>query len=39
MAISTLIKFIVKNPISLIFRMNKTLNVFYRAGFISTAIS
>jgi cyclopropane fatty-acyl-phospholipid synthase-like methyltransferase len=39
MAINTLIKFIAKNPISLILRMNKTLNEFYRAGFISTAIS
>lgn len=39
MAINTLIKFILKNPISLILRMNKTLNEFYRAGFISTAIS
>lgn len=39
MTINTLIKFIVKNPISLILRMNKTLNEFYRAGFISTAIS
>ena len=39
MAINTLIKFIVKNPISLMLRMNKTLNEFYRAGFISTAIS
>lgn len=28
-----------KNPISLILRMNKTLNEFYRAGFISTALS
>jgi len=39
MAINTLVKFILKNPISLILRMNKTLNEFYRAGFISTAIS
>jgi SAM-dependent methyltransferase len=39
MAISTLIKFILKNPISLVYRINKTLNEFYRAGFISTAIS
>ena len=39
MAINTLIKFIIKNPITLILRMNKTLNEFYRAGFISTAIS
>ena len=39
MAINTLVKFILKNPISLMFRMNKTLNEFYRAGFISTAIS
>ena len=39
MAINTLVKFIVKNPISLMLRMNKTLNEFYRAGFISTAIS
>jgi hypothetical protein len=38
-AINTLIKFILKNPISLMLRMNKTLNEFYRAGFISTAIS
>lgn len=39
MAINTLIKFILNNPISVILRMNKTLNEFYRAGFISTAIS
>ncbi len=39
MAINTLVKFMLKNPISLILRMNKTLNEFYRAGFISTAIS
>jgi 4-hydroxy-2,2'-bipyrrole-5-carbaldehyde O-methyltransferase len=39
MAIITLVKFILKNPISLMLRMNKTLNEFYRAGFISTAIS
>ncbi len=39
MAIKTLIKFILKNPISLIYRINKTTNEFYRAGFISTAIS
>jgi 4-hydroxy-2,2'-bipyrrole-5-carbaldehyde O-methyltransferase len=39
MSIHTLMKFIVKNPISLMFRMNKTLNAFYRAGFVSTAIS
>ena len=39
MAFNTLIKFFLKNPISLILRMNKTLNEFYRAGFISTAIS
>jgi len=39
MAINTLVKFILKNPISLMLRMNKTLNEFYRAGFISTAIS
>ncbi len=39
MAINTLVKFILKNPILLIFCMNKTLNEFYRAGFISTAIS
>jgi 4-hydroxy-2,2'-bipyrrole-5-carbaldehyde O-methyltransferase len=39
MAINTLVKFIMKNPISLMLRMNKTLNEFYRAGFISTAIS
>jgi SAM-dependent methyltransferase len=39
MAISTLLKFILKNPIPLIWRINKTLNEFYRAGFISTAIS
>ena len=39
MAVSTLIKFILKNPVSLILRMNKTLNEFYRAGFVSTAIS
>ena len=34
-----MVKFILKNPISLMLRMNKTLNEFYRAGFISTAIS
>jgi 4-hydroxy-2,2'-bipyrrole-5-carbaldehyde O-methyltransferase len=39
MAFSTLLKFILKNPIPLIWRINKTLNEFYRAGFISTAIS
>jgi 2-polyprenyl-3-methyl-5-hydroxy-6-metoxy-1,4-benzoquinol methylase len=39
MAISTLIKFIIKNPMSLILRINKTLNEFSRAGFVSTAIS
>jgi 4-hydroxy-2,2'-bipyrrole-5-carbaldehyde O-methyltransferase len=39
MAINSLIKFIMKNPILLMLRMNKTLNEFYRAGFISTAIS
>jgi hypothetical protein len=39
MTIHTLIKFILKNPISLMLRTNKTLNEFYRAGFISTAIS
>jgi hypothetical protein len=39
MAINTLIKFIFRNPVSLILRMNKTLNEFYRAGYISTAIS
>ena len=39
MAINTLVKFILKNPILLMLRMNKTLNEFYRAGFISTAIS
>ena len=39
MTINTLIKFIFRNPVSLILRMNKTLNEFYRAGYISTAIS
>lgn len=39
MAIKTLIKFILKNPILLMYRINKTMNEFYRAGFISTAIS
>ena len=39
MAIKTLIKFILKNPVSLIYRINRTTNEFYRAGFISTAIS
>ena len=39
MSIKTLLKFILKNPIALVLRMNKTLNEFYRAGFISTAIS
>jgi hypothetical protein len=39
MAINTLIRFILRNPILLVLRMNKTLNEFYRAGFISTAIS
>ncbi len=39
MAIKTLIKFILKNPILLIYRINKTTKEFYRAGFISTAIS
>jgi SAM-dependent methyltransferase len=39
MSINTLVKFILKNPILLMLRMNKTLNELYRAGFISTAIS
>ena len=39
MAIGTLFKFILNNPISLILGMNRTLKEFYRAGFISTAIS
>lgn len=39
MAFSTLIKFILKNPIFLMYRINKTTKEFYRAGFISTAIS
>lgn len=39
MAITTIVKFILKNPFLLMLRMNKTLNQFYRAGFISTAIS
>ena len=39
MAINTLVKFIMKNPISLMLRMNRTLNEFYRAGYISTAIT
>jgi SAM-dependent methyltransferase len=39
MAIKTLIKFILKNPILLMYRINKTTKEFYRAGFISTAIS
>ncbi len=39
MAIKTVIKFILKNPILLMYRINKTTKEFYRAGFISTAIS
>ena len=39
MSVNALIKFIIKNPVSLIFRMNKTLREFCRAGFVSTAIS
>jgi SAM-dependent methyltransferase len=39
MAINTLIKFIFRNPVALILRMNRTLNEFYRAGYISTGIS
>ena len=39
MAINILLKFIRKSPILLMLRMNKTLSEFYRAGFISTAIS
>ena len=39
MAIKTLIKFILNNPVSLMYRINKTANEFYRAGFISSAIS
>ena len=39
MKIKPLINFIRKNPISLLFRINKTGKEFYRAGFISTAIS
>lgn len=39
MAMSALIKFILKNPISLMYRINRTTAEFYRAGFISTAIS
>jgi hypothetical protein len=39
MAIKTLIKFIVRNPLLLMYLINKTTKEFYRAGFISTAIS
>ena len=39
MVIKTLLNFILKNPIALMYRINKTMNEFYRAGFISTAIS
>ncbi len=39
MSIKTLINFILKNPISLMVRMNRTTKEFYRAGFLSTAIS
>jgi 4-hydroxy-2,2'-bipyrrole-5-carbaldehyde O-methyltransferase len=39
MKIKSLLNFIRKNPISLIFRINKTMKEFCRAGFISTAIS
>ena len=39
MAIKTLIKFILRNPLLLMYRINKTTKEFYRAGFISTAIS
>ncbi len=34
-----LIKFVIGNPVSLLFSMNKILRQFYCAGFISTAIS
>jgi 2-polyprenyl-3-methyl-5-hydroxy-6-metoxy-1,4-benzoquinol methylase len=39
MAIKTLMKFILNSPISLMYRINKTTKEFYRAGFVSTAIS
>ncbi|MEW6532591.1 MAG: methyltransferase domain-containing protein [Thermodesulfobacteriota bacterium] len=39
MAIKTLINFFLKNSVSLMCRINKTTNEFYRAAFVSTAIS
>jgi hypothetical protein len=39
MGIKTLVKFILNNPALLMYRMNRTAKEFYRAGFISTAIS
>jgi SAM-dependent methyltransferase len=39
MAIKLLLKFLLKSPILLMYRINKTTKEFYRAGFISTAIS
>lgn len=39
MSIAVMLKFIRNSPISLMLRFNKTLKEFYRAGFISTAIS
>ena len=34
-----MLKFMMKNPVSLIMRMSRTLKEFSHAGFISTAIS
>lgn len=39
MAIKTLFKFILNNPVGLMYKINKTTTEFYRAGFISTAFS
>ncbi|MDD3814219.1 MAG: methyltransferase domain-containing protein [Desulfocapsaceae bacterium] len=39
MAAKTLIRFIMNSPIFLMYRINKTIREFCRAGFISTAIS
>ena len=39
MVVKTLINFILKNQIVIIYRINKTTKELYRAGFISTAIS
>ena len=39
MALKTLLKFILQNPMRLLYRINKTTTECYRAGFIATAVS